>query len=148
MRVLVTGASGFIGCHTVRALLADGHSVAAVARERGPLTRLHDVSQHVRVMHADLRDAEGVGRHLTAFRPEAVVHLAWYAEPGKYLHSRENVIALRYSLDLIDAVAAAGCERFVGAGTCAEYRTDRRVLREDDATDPSTMYAAAKLALC
>jgi nucleoside-diphosphate-sugar epimerase len=142
----VTGAAGFIGCHTVRSLLADGHSVAIVALESNPLARLQDVKAQLQVLHADLRDAEAVRRRVAAFKPEACVHLAWYAEPGQYLHSKENLTALTYSLALIDTLAAVGCQRFVGAGSCAEYQTDRGFLHEYDPSGAATIYAATKLA--
>ena len=83
MRVLVTGAAGFIGSHVTTMLARGGHSVCAIVRPEASTERLADCIPHIRVMRADLRDRS----HSTNFagsRPECAVHLAWYAAPGKY----------------------------------------------------------------
>jgi nucleoside-diphosphate-sugar epimerase len=71
--------------------------------------------------------------------------LAWYAKPGKYLDSQENITSLQGSLKLLKVLINCGCEQFVGAGTCAEYEMIPRVLVETDKTKPESLYAAAKL---
>jgi nucleoside-diphosphate-sugar epimerase len=148
MRVLLTGGSGFVGSHATRALLADGHEVSLVALPDDPLRRLAEVRARVEVTRADLRDETAVRRHVADWKPEVCVHLAWYVEPDDYLHSIENLAALRYSLALIEALGASGCRRFVGVGTCGEYQPSDECLREDAATGPTTIYAASKLACC
>lgn len=148
MRVLVTGGSGFVGSHTITALLADGHEVGLVALPDDSLWRLGEAQSRLHVTRADLRDGQAITHLVGGWKPEACVHLAWYVEPGDYLHSNENLEALRYSLALIETLGAAGCRRFVGVGTCAEYQPADRCLREEDATRPTTLYAASKLACC
>lgn len=136
MKVLVTGAAGFIGSHVVRALLQDGHETVALVRRESPLWRLEEVRSSIQIV-------ESAG----AVKPDACIHLAWYAVPGKYLDAGpENVESLAASLRLLDELAAAGCRHVVMAGTCAEYDTDPPVLREDGPTRPATVYAACKLA--
>ncbi|HJT24688.1 MAG TPA: NAD(P)-dependent oxidoreductase, partial [bacterium] len=83
---------------------------------------------------------------LAGFKPDACIHLAWYAEPGKYLHSTENLSSLRTSLDLFRELIASGCRQIVAAGTCAEYAPSKSPLKEDSPTHPTTLYAASKLA--
>ena len=53
MQVIVTGASGFVGSHVVRALLARGHAVTAVARDAARAAR-HDWFAQVRFITADV----------------------------------------------------------------------------------------------
>ena len=79
-------------------------------------------------------------------RPETCIHAAWYAEPGKYLDSPQNLDSLRSSFDLIESLAKAGCKHVVGVGTCFEYAMQDTPLTEDSPTGPFTLYAAAKLA--
>jgi nucleoside-diphosphate-sugar epimerase len=98
-------------------------------------------------LYYDIGRAEVRDERLRAFQPETCVHCAWYAEPGKYLESRRNIACVRDGLLLLDALAAAGCERAVYVGTCAEYDTSLGYLHETSATGPATLYAASKLAL-
>lgn len=147
MRTLVTGAAGFIGSHVVQALLQGDHEVGAVVRGRRRLQRLDGLGERLSVINADLDDQVGLRREVTRWKPEACIHLAWYAEPGKYLESTENIRCLSAGLHLLEALAEAGCRRVVMAGTCAEYDTDAGYLREDGPVAPTTLYAASKLAL-
>ncbi len=148
MRVLVTGASGFIGAAVMRLLLEQGFETAALVSPAKPSDRLRDLDgQFVRI-EGRLADLEVIRPQLEAFRPEACIHLAWYAEPGKYLYTPENVPILQQSLSLFQLLIDIGCQQIVGVGTCAEYDTDIGLLREDAATKPATIYAACKLSLC
>jgi nucleoside-diphosphate-sugar epimerase len=145
MRIFVTGASGFVGCHVTHQLLARGHSVSILAAPGDPLRRLQDVRGEVDVVTALLSEIDVVRNSLLDFRPEACIHLAWYAEPGQYLHSMENSACLADSLVLLSELIRSGCRQVVMAGTCAEYDTNHGYLREDTPVEPKTLYAAAKV---
>ena len=146
-RVLVTGAPGFIGSHVVRVLLDAERDVAIVVRPGNPMPRLRDVADRLTVMSCDLANPTTLRPALAEWRPDACIHLAWYAEPGKYLTAPENVPALMASLTLLDELIRAGCGQVVMTGTCAEYDTDVGYLREGGPTRPLTLYAASKLSL-
>ncbi len=148
MRVFVTGASGFIGSHVTCALLAKGHSVAVLAIPDDPLLRLQDVRSSFEVITGMLGDVGDLQKALDKFQPEACIHLAWYAEPGQYLHSMENIQSLTASLTLLNLLISIGCRQVVMAGTCAEYDTEFGYLSELTPTRPATLYAAAKLSCC
>lgn len=146
-KILLTGAAGFIGSHVARVLLDAGCEVAVVVRPRNPLTRLRDVRERLTVFACDLSDPAALRPALSTWRPDACIHLAWYAEPGKYLTSANNIPALLAGLALLQELILSGCGQVVMAGTCAEYDTDLGFLREDGPTRPETIYAAAKLSL-
>jgi nucleoside-diphosphate-sugar epimerase len=146
VRVLVTGAAGFIGARVVRELLDAGHEVTALLRPGGAAPRLAAVHDQIAVARADLEDRTAVAAALAEARPQGCIHLAWYAEPGLYLQSERNIPALEASLALLAALADAGCASMVAAGTCAEYAPVERALAEDAPTRPDTLYAACKLA--
>lgn len=146
-RVLVTGASGFIGSHVARELVERGRDVAVVVRPNSSLWRLADIADRLTIIPGDLADAPALRPAFEAWRPEACIHLAWYAEPGKYLTSRENISALEGSLKLLDELIHVDCGRVVMTGTCAEYDTDQGYLRENGPIRPSTLYAASKHSL-
>jgi nucleoside-diphosphate-sugar epimerase len=142
--VLVTGASGFIGRHAVDALQARGYRVHGVSRWRPD----RDVSG---AWHeADLFDDETVRRVLAVVRPTHLLHLAWDTTHGRYWTSPANLRWVEASLRLGREFHDAGGRRFVGAGTCAEYSWDDRVLGErlilEDQTPraPRALYGIAK----
>jgi nucleoside-diphosphate-sugar epimerase len=134
-RVLLTGASGFLGRHALTALAAAGHEVHAVARTRG--ADVDGVIWH----EADLLSGVAV---VAEVEPEVLVHLAWYAEHSKYWTSLENVRWVEASLALLRAFARAGGARAVLAGTCAEYEWTRALYPESAPVRPTTLYGAAK----
>jgi nucleoside-diphosphate-sugar epimerase len=146
MRVFLTGASGFIGAQVARILLRGGHEVHALLRPSSDRWRIAEILGEVRVIEGDLAMPE-LPAALGAIRPDAALHLAWYAEPGRYLDSAENLAHLEWSLRLLRALARAGCRRLVGVGTCAEYAPAREPLGEESPTAPTRLYGAAKLAL-
>lgn len=146
MKVLLTGASGFIGARVVSRLQAGGHEVAALVEPGDPLRRLAGIAA-LHKIEAPLEAVAAAREAILAFAPEGCIHLAWYAEPGKYLHSERNLGCLGGSVALIRLLEEAGCKRIVMAGTCAEYDMDSGWLREDGRTRPETLYAACKLSL-
>jgi nucleoside-diphosphate-sugar epimerase len=144
--VLVTGATGFVGSQVVRHLLTEDVEVAALVRPGSDRRRLAGITDKIQILEADLTDSAAVAAQLATCRPEACIHAAWYAEPGKYLGAPENLDSLRSSLALLEELARAGCAHVVAIGTCFEYEMNFALLKEDSHTKPTTLYAAAKLA--
>lgn len=142
MRVLVTGAAGFIGSQVVRALLERGHAVSGMVRASTSLHRLDGVRREIDLVAADLVTGEGVEDAVDRVRPEATIHLAWYADPSTYMGAvAENLAALRGSVGLLEALTRRGCERLVLAGTCAEEHDDGSV------SGNGSIYGVAKRAV-
>jgi nucleoside-diphosphate-sugar epimerase len=140
--VLVTGASGFVGRRALAPLLERGYEVHAVGRgARAPGGTPDAVVWH----GADLLDA-GARRALVAeVGASHLLHLAWYAEPGAFWTARDNAPWVAATIGLVDQFAAAGGERAVLAGSCAEYDWDGpQPLREDAAIAPATYYGVCK----
>jgi nucleoside-diphosphate-sugar epimerase len=139
--VLVTGATGFIGRRVLGPLQERGFDVHAVAR-----TVPNDPQNGVTWLAADLLDdaqRRGVVQRAGATH---LLHLAWYAEHGRFWEAAENVAWTAATLRLAQEFAAAGGRRAVMAGTCAEYAWGSGGMLAENATalEPATLYGACK----
>jgi nucleoside-diphosphate-sugar epimerase len=142
-RVLLTGASGFVGSHCLPALSNKGFEVHAVSRTIEKYT-----PSEVRWHQADLLDRKQVLELVSNVEPTHLLHLAWYAAPGSYWSSEENLRWVQASLDLLQAFTAAGGRRVVVSGSCAEYEWgSHQPLSERDTPKPSTLYGTCKHSL-
>lgn len=138
MRILVTGASGFLAQHLIPALLKAGHEVACLTRKPEQLPATWG---NLRTATPD-RDGLGIRSLCLAFKPELVVHLAaGYTAEHRYEDISALVDAnLMFSAHLLDAMQESGCHAMVWAGTSwqhyegADYR-------------PANLYAAMKQAV-
>ena len=111
-RVLLTGASGFVGGHLVELLRADGHDVVGWTRSAAPPAASAMTWQQV-----DLLDREQVRNAIRELRPRAVYHLAGvthvgrsWSDPARPLQG--NVLATHH---LLDAIRRAGAPCRVNA---------------------------------
>jgi nucleoside-diphosphate-sugar epimerase len=138
--VLVTGASGFIGRQCLPILVAKGYDVHALYR-RKLATPVPGVSWH----ELDLLRQGTPSEVIHQVRPDFLLHLAWYAVPGKFWEARENMDWVRASLELLSAFAANNGKRVIAAGSCAEYEINSgECLEEKTPLLPATLYGTCK----
>src|SRR4051812_46096657 len=106
MRVFLTGATGLIGSHVASLLLGQGCEVVALVRPGADRSRLAGAAGAVRWVEGDLDAPDTYRGAVLEARPELCLHLAWYAVPGKYLHSPANLDCVRAGLDLLKILDA------------------------------------------
>ncbi len=140
-RVLLTGATGFIGKRITAPLQARGFEVHTLGRAAPT-----DASC---VHHqADLLDPCATRVAVAAAQASHLVHLAWYVEPGMFWRSARNIDWVAASLNLIRCFADEGGSRFVAAGSCSEYSWGSERLCEDTSPcEPASLYGSCKDAL-
>jgi len=142
-RVLVTGASGFIGWHCLRPLRERGFEVHALSHA-SPVEAVAGVTWHA----ADLLEPGAAAAVVERLRPSHLVHLAWYVTPGKVIGSPVNYEWVPASVDLLRAFVDVGGERAVLSGSAYEYDWRDGICVEDTtALVPDTVYGACKAAL-
>lgn len=159
MKVLVTGAAGFIGSHLADALVARGDDVVGLdnfndyydpAKKRANEQRLNQ-SPNFRMIEADIRDREEMFAIFAAEQFEAVAHLAAMAGVRNAVAQPELYVAVDYNgtQHLMDAARAAGSvENFVFASTSSVYGNTKQIpfVETDPCDRPLQPYAAAKRA--
>jgi nucleoside-diphosphate-sugar epimerase len=146
-RILITGASGFIGACLARDLIAAGENVHLILRATSSRWRLAGLEGQYVAHRADLRDADAVQRAVKSCKPEVIYHLAAH---GAYASQKDRATILATNLigtaNLLDALRGWDYQALVNAGSSSEYGHKVDAMREDDCLEPRTDYAVAKAA--
>jgi UDP-glucose 4-epimerase len=147
MTVLVTGGAGYIGSHTVRALIERGHDVVVLdTLELGDRARVPDAA----FVRADVADGRAVERAVRRHGVTEAIHFAAYKAVGESMEQ-----PLRYwsnnvagSVALVRALLASGVTRMVFSSSAAVYGTPDLVpVTEDAPMRPESVYAETKVAV-
>lgn len=145
MLVALTGASGFVGSYTARALARAGHTVRALVR---PTSRRDHIAEFVEEWRVgEQHDPQALAGLVAGV--EVVIHASvdWHArEQGPAPSFHRNVLG---SLQLLEAARLAGVEQFLFVSSVAVYHDilQDRKLDENHPTWPSSVYGAYKAAV-
>lgn len=146
-RVLLTGATGFVGANLARRLVRDGHSVHLLVRPQHASWRIEGLRDALSLEIADLTDAQAVASAVRRIRPEWIFHLAAHGaysqqtDPARIVHT--NTLG---TIHLLDACLETGFEAFVHAGSSSEYGARNHPPSESERLEPNSTYAVAKAA--
>ncbi|WP_102346531.1 NAD-dependent epimerase/dehydratase family protein [Bacillus sp. Marseille-P3661] len=115
-KVIVTGASGFIGRHVLEQLLKRGYEVHAISSNPDRVTINNECNWHL----INLFDYEKVDDLFNRIKANYLLHLAWELTPGTYKSSLKNFLWVQSSIRMLHAFHNNGGMRLVMAGTCME----------------------------
>ncbi len=141
MRILVTGATGFIGKHVIRELLKTQHEIIATAVEKDfSLEILGGIK--IRYIQCDLNDTKN-DYFLYFDCPDSIIHLSWQGLPNydELFHFERNLFS---NYDFLKNLLENGLRDLNVIGTCFEYGMRNGCLVEDRVTEPGNSYALAK----
>jgi UDP-glucose 4-epimerase len=144
MRVIVTGANGFVGFHTVKELLTADYNVVALDISDSRLQPEFKGNKHCTIATVDILD-KSIGRYIK--RGDRVLHLA--AVPRFELASQEPQKAVRVNvegtLNIVQACMEKEAERLVYSSTGSVYSRNAPVpIREDASREPDSVYGLTK----
>ena len=140
-RILLTGASGFIGQVVVPLLLSEGAEIMALT------TKPTEVVERWGIEVVDLLKStdKAMRDRIDAFSPSVLLHLGWSGLPD---YSADACLAnVASSIQVIRMALASGVSRIVGAGSCWEYGDLQGELSEHLSTAPTSMFAQSKSCL-
>lgn len=145
--ILVTGGSGFVGRQILKALSGQNVRLRLVAREPTRLAFTSNWKNIERIIPTpDLFAEPTAWWQETCTGVDTLIHAAWYAEPGLYLHSPLNLDCLIGTLQMAKGAVASKIRRFVGLGTCLEYAASDLPHAWNAPLLPQSPYAGAKAA--
>ncbi len=147
MKILLTGATGFLGAHTARRLERADVEVALLARPQSNLWRLQPLPKNARVIHGELEKLPEP--EIKAFGADVIIHAAWHGVTNQHRNDPAQISAnLEPTVKLVELAQSCGVAHFVGLGSQAEYGPLNKKISETDATNPTTLYGVTKLAAC
>jgi len=138
MRIIITGASGFIGRSVYPLLTSGSHNVLRVGRNESSNATEDN-------LQADLFYPDSYKQQLKDFKPDGAIHLAWGGLPDYSLSNCHK--NFRASTDLFEVLIDSGCKWIFSSGTCWEYGNIVGAAKETNQGLVSSLFPAFKLAL-
>jgi nucleoside-diphosphate-sugar epimerase len=138
MRILITGACGFVGS----ALFC-----AAKQHDKFEVYGISYSQKKEGMVCCDLFNALEMRHMMKSIKPDILVHCAWYVKPQDYLYSSINLNWVKAGIDLYRCFYDNGGKRAVFLGSCFEYGIYNTRLHEAAPLAPQNLYASAKAGL-
>lgn len=149
VNILVTGATGFMGSHLTRKLVALGGNVSIILRNTSDTSKISDIFHEIDKHNVDMGDVNVLRDTLKNIRPKIIFHLAAYTDVSRTFSGIEHIIEsnIRGTINLLHALEGIDLESFVNTGTCEEYGDNPVPFHEDQLPNPVSPYSASKTAL-
>jgi nucleoside-diphosphate-sugar epimerase len=144
-RVILTGASGFVGANLARRLLAEGHELHLIMRRGYQPWRIQSILNDVRIWEIDLGDADKLEMLVAQIKPEWIFHLAAHGAYS-YQTDLQQIIQTNFlnTVNLVQAALKCGFEAFINTGSSSEYGYKNLAPSEQEWLEPNSYYAVTK----
>lgn len=147
MKILVTGATGFIGKYVIKELLKNPNiHIIASSSSLENLKNQYSISQVQCIPYNILENEGNINLYQYFNKPDLLIHLAWNGLPNymKSFHLTQNLPAdIQFISNLVDN----GLNDITITGTCFEYGLQNGCLNETMFCEPNNYYALAKFTL-
>jgi nucleoside-diphosphate-sugar epimerase len=146
-KIFVTGATGFIGRHLVRRLIADGYSVGALVRSITASSKTGRI-EGVSYFSGDIRNYEDLKTAFSAFEPDTVIHLVTYYA---VMHQADEIGVMidtnvKGTINLLEVAKESGAvQLFINTSSTQVYEQKKQRIKEEDVIKPQSLYAVTKL---
>lgn len=149
-RVLVTGATGFIGSHLVRRLYKEGAEVHVLLRKGSNKFRIEDILDDLIRWYGDLTDYRSLCSCIKDSNPQIIFHLATFRNVERDIQLFDSMIDtnVKGTVNLLRSIIEHNIEIecFINTGTCEEYGDASAPFHEDKREKPVSPYSASKVA--
>lgn len=147
-KIVITGATGFIGSAVLKQLTQDGNEAIVLLRNESKTNRIKDLSGYHTVYYRDLSQNDLIDT-LASHNPDSFIHFAWKGVGGNDRNEKFQITEnLPLTLRSVELAHAVGCQHWIGIGSQAEYGNPNCKVAETAPTTPTTLYGKAKLASC
>ncbi|MDQ1254427.1 MAG: GDP-L-fucose synthase [Euryarchaeota archaeon] len=147
-KVLVTGATGFIGSNLVRRLVSEEYEVHILTRKNSDKWRIADILPDLSDHYVDLLEEKNLKQVVEQIEPDVVFHLATLGIYGG-VHSPEREVLqtnIFGTVNLINACQDIKYKCFVNTGSSSEYGLKSYAMKETDVCEPINVYGISKCA--
>lgn len=145
-KVLVTGATGFVGANLVRRLINENYEVHILSRESSSMWRLNDILDKFINHKVDLNEVEKLEKIVDEIKPQNIIHLAIYGgRPSQEDEKKIFESNLIGTMNLINACNSFEYKCFINTGSSSEYGVKYKPMVETDICEPINMYGISKV---
>lgn len=146
MKILLTGATGYIGRNFIKRLsLNSNYKVYIIVRNHSAKKKLIKINHKLKIFKVDLGKLSEIEKIFKNILPDIVYHLAWDGVANFDREKQSQILNINYSINLALASSNNNVKKFIALGSQAEYGPQNKKLSENSITIPSTLYGKVKL---
>ncbi len=147
MRILITGATGFVGANLTRRLVGKKYDTQILIRKSSNPWRIFDIQDKLETHYVDITNFDSLKKVVRKINPKVIFHLAASGMYAGISSSPQDLVKVNAigTLNLIEALNDTDYKCMVITGSSAEYGPKNTPMKEEDIAVPTTFYGVAKL---